>query len=301
MRKLHFIGILLSITTAFCQSPQPSPSSGSYPAGKVLESLKMNSQVMGKEVAYSVYLPPGYETSQRSYPVLYLLHGYTDDETAWVQYGQVDHAANEGIATGEVPPMIIVMPDGGVTFFIDDYQGKAKFETMFIQEFMPFIEKEYRVRKKKEFRAVAGLSMGGYGATVLSMHHPSLFAACVAFSSAYRTDEEMVNMGKSYDKVMGKLYGENLKGKARLTEHWHRNSPQYLAKNMPKDSLESVRWYIDCGDEDFLYEGNSIMHITLRDREIEHEYRVRNGTHSWVYWRTGIKDGLRFIGESFRR
>lgn len=299
MIKLYFLYLFLSVTTAFCQSPQPSPAY--YPAGQVLESLKMPSKLMGREVEFSVYLPPDYDTSQRSYPVVYLLHGYSDDETAWIQFGEVSQTMDEGVARGTIPPMIIAMPDGGKTFFIDDYMGRAKFETMFIEEFMPYVESRYRVRKKKEFRGVSGLSMGGYGSTILAMRHPDLFAACAAFSSAYRTDETMASMGERYDDVYGKLYGENLSGKARLTEHWYQHSPLHLAETMAPETLKSVRWYFDCGDEDFLYEGNAIMHIILRQREIPHEYRVRDGTHNWTYWRTGIKEGLKFIGESFHR
>lgn len=298
MIRFWVLYLFLFVDMAYCQSSQQRSY---YPTGQVLESLKMSSKVMGKDIAYSVYLPPDYETSRRSYPVVYLLHGYTDDETAWVQFGEVNQTVDEGIANGTIPPMIIVMPDGGVTFFIDDYKGRAKFETMLLEELMPSVESQYRIRQKKDFRGISGLSMGGYGATILAMRHPDLFAACAAFSSAYRTDEEMANMGDRYDDVLGKLYGENLEGEARLTEHWHQYSPLYQAKTMDTEQLKSVRWYIDCGDEDFLYEGNSIMHIILRKRDIPHEYRVRDGTHNWSYWRTGIKEGLKFIGESFHR
>lgn len=297
--RICLLYLFLFVTTAFCQSSQPQ-APGNY-SGKVVESLKMPSKIMGKDIEFSIYLPPDYDVSQRNYPIVYLLHGYSDDETAWVQFGEVNQAADEGIAKGEVPPMIIVMPDGGITFFINDYRAEAKFETMFIEEFMPYVESQYRVRKKKEFRGISGLSMGGYGSTILAMRYPDLFAACVAFSSAYRTDEQMASMGDRYDEVYGKLYGENLKGEARLTEHWHQYSPIYQAEHMPEDKLKSIRWYIDCGDDDFLSEGNAVMHITLKNREIPHEYRVRDGAHNWTYWRTGIKDGLRFIGESFHR
>lgn len=284
------------LNTVFCQS------NSFYYQGNILENQKIQSQILGLDVEYAVYLPPGYDKSSRSYPVVYLLHGYTDDETGWVQFGEIKAAADRAIASRKIAPMVIIMPDGGVSYYINDYQGQMKWEDMFIEEFIPAIEDSFRIRKKREFRGIAGLSMGGYGSTILSMRHPELFTACAAFSSAYRTDEELVSMEQdSYDRVYGKLYGEGLEGEKRLTDHWYEYSTLHLAESKSKEDLERVRYYIDCGDDDFLFEGNSKMHITLRKRNISHEYRVREGGHQWSYWRTGIVDGLQFISEDFHR
>ncbi|HKJ69526.1 MAG TPA: alpha/beta hydrolase-fold protein, partial [bacterium] len=116
------------------------------------------------------------------------------------------------------------------------------------------------------------------------------------------TAEEVRNMPQQqYDRMWGDLFGPGLSGDARLTDHYQEHSPLHLAETMPVDSLEQVRFYLDCGDDDFLYRGNSALHVLLRNREIPHEYRVRDGSHSWVYWRTGITDALEFIGRSFHR
>ena len=161
-------------------------------AGKCIESLKFNSSLVDYPVEYSVYLPPDYETSERSYPVLYLLHGYSDDETGWIQFGEANTIADKGIENGDFSSCIIVMPDGKVTWYCNSFDGKDPWEDMFIKEFIPFIEKEYRIRTKKEFRAIAGLSMGGYGALKLAMRHTDLFSSCVAMSSGTFTDEEIL-------------------------------------------------------------------------------------------------------------
>ncbi len=129
--------------------------------GQVLEGLHFTSAVLGREVNYAVYLPPDYQTSSRRYPVVYLLHGYTDDESGWVQFGEIHLAADRAIAAREIPPMIIAMPDGGVTWYINDYQNKVRFEDMFVQEFIPRIDSTLRTRPDREFRGVSGLSMGG--------------------------------------------------------------------------------------------------------------------------------------------
>jgi S-formylglutathione hydrolase FrmB len=268
-------------------------------SGKVLESLTFKSNKVDYPVKYSIYLPPDYDLSHRSYPVLYLLHGYSDDETGWIQFGEANSTADRGIASGEFPPCVIVMPDGKVTWYVNSYDGRDPWEDMFIDEFIPFIEKEYRIRKKKEFRAIAGLSMGGYGALILSMRHPELFSSCVAMSSGTFTDDELLER-TAREHYFKDIYGPITKN-GELSEYWKSYSPLHLVEDVDKDKLKSIRFYIDCGDDDFLYKGNSALHVKMRDLDIPHEYRVRNGSHAWSYWRQGLHDGLIFISEKFHR
>jgi enterochelin esterase-like enzyme len=270
--------------------------------GRVLEGMNFKSEVLGKDVAYAVYLPPDYQASTRRYPVVYLLHGFTDDESGWIQFGEVQHAADAAIASGAIPPMIIAMPDGGVAWYVNDYQNKLRYEDMFVAEFVPHIDAAFRTRPKREFRGVAGLSMGGWGALVYGLRHPDLFAACAPFSAGVWTDDEIIGMKQeTWDAVVGPVFGPGLKGKDRLTAHLRGYSPLDLAKTLPEASLKKVRYYIDCGDDDFLFKGNVALSVILHDRKIPHEFRVRDGGHTWVYWRTGLVDALAFIGESFRR
>lgn len=287
MKKINlFFSFLIFSVAAFAQN------------GKVIESLKFDSKLVSYPVNYSIYLPPGYETSQRHYPVLYLLHGYSDDETGWIQFGEANRIADKGIANGDFPPCIIVMPDAKVTWYVNSVDGSDPWEDMFIEEFIPFIEKEYRIRPKKEFRAISGLSMGGNGALLLAMHHPDLFSSCVAMSAGTYTDEEIM-VKEQYDHYFKKIYGPRLKN--GVNEYWKANSPLHLLDTVEKNKLKSVRWYIDCGDDDFLYKGNAALHVKMRDLEIPHEYRVRNGGHEWSYWRTGLHDGLVYIAKTFHR
>jgi len=267
--------------------------------GNVMESLVFESDKVSYPVEYSVYLPPDYDLSERSYPVLYLLHGYSDDETGWIQFGEANYIADRGIANGDFPPCIIVMPDGGVTWYINSYDGSDPWEDMFIEEFIPFIEKQFRIRTKKEFRAVAGLSMGGNGALLLSMRHPQLFSSCVAMSSGIFTDEEVLT-NDAYERYFGNIYGPRPQD-GRVSDYWKSYSPLHLLDRVDDEMLKSVRFYIDCGDDDFLYKGNAALHVKMRDLGIPHEYRVRDGGHHWGYWRTGLFDGLKFISEKFHR
>lgn len=273
-----------------------------YPQGQVLEGLTVQSKILGKEVRYTIYLPPDYQISSRRYPVVYLLHGYTDNDTAWVQFGEVNRTADKAIAEGVIPPLIIVMPDGGVSWYINDYQNKVRYEDFFFQEFIPYIDATYRTRPQKEFRGIAGLSMGGWGTLIYALRHPEMFAAAAAFSAAVWTDEEVIATDeKVYERIFAPLFGPGLKGKDRLTAHFRSYNPLDLVKTLPVEKIKSVRFYIDCGDDDFLYKGNAALHVAMRDQKIPHEYRVRDGGHTWSYWRTGILEGLKFIGESFHR
>ncbi len=287
MKKL-FLFVLTSLVTISLFAQQ----------GKVFESLTFESKKVSYPVEYSVYLPPDYETSERSYPVLYLLHGYSDDETGWIQFGEANSIADEGIANGDFSSCIIVMPDGKVSWYVNSADGEDPWEDMFIQEFIPFIEKQYRIRSKKEFRAIAGLLMGGNGSLLLSMRNPDMFSSCVAMSAGTFTDDEIL-ANDQYDHYFKNIYGQ--KPANGVSEHWKANSPLHLLDSVDKDKLKSIRWYIDCGDDDFLYKGNAALHVKMRDLGIPHEYRVRQGAHQWSYWRTGLYDGLKFISDKFHR
>src|SRR5436189_5053082 len=133
--------------------------------GKVFDNLSLKSKILNMDRKYAIYLPPGYETSQRSYPVLYLLHGGGDDQTGWVQFGEVQYIADKALQDGISTPMIIVMPDAntGKRGYSNNANGTWKYEDFFFQEFMPFIEKTYRIKADKHYRAISGLSMGGDG------------------------------------------------------------------------------------------------------------------------------------------
>ncbi len=285
----YFIVALLVISSCFSAYSQ---------AGKVKESLQFKSNLVNYLVDYSIYLPPDYESSERSYPVLYLLHGYSDNETSWIQFGQANKIADKGIANGDFSSCIIVMPNGKVGWYCNSADGSDLWEDMFIKEFIPFIEKEYRIRPEKQFRAVAGLSMGGNGSLMLAMHHPDLFSTCVAMSAGTFTDEEVIGKD-THDHYFGNVFGEKLPND--VSDHWKASNPLHLLDTVDTESLKSIRWYIDCGDDDFLYKGNAALHVKMRDLEIPHEFRVRDGGHEWGYWRTGLYDGLKYISEKFHR
>lgn len=270
--------------------------------GTLKESLKVKSNLLGKDVEYSVYLPHDYETNNRRYPVLYLLHGYTDDETGWVQFGEAPYIADKAIASGEVTPMIIIMPDAGVTWYINSHDGKVKFEDFFVKELIPHVDATYRSRPTKEFRAVAGLSMGGHGSFLMATRHPDLFVACAPLSGAFWTETEVLKTpDDGWDKYFGDIYGKGLKGADRMTTHLKSYNGLEIVKSGNVDELKKVKYYIDCGDDDFLIEGNMALHLEMKKKGIPHEFRVRDGIHDWTYWRTALPEVLKFVSQSFHR
>ena len=271
-------------------------------AGKVIEERKIKSSILGKDVRYTIYLPSDYDRSERSYPVVYLLHGYTDDNTGWLQFGEINRYADKAIAEGVIPPMIIVMTNADSSWYINSFDGKENYEDFFIQEFIPSIEKTYRIKGEKKFRGVAGLSMGGYGSMIYTLKYPDKFAAAALLSGAVFPDDEILAMpDKNYERLFGKLFGHNLKDKDRLNQYWYKNSVLKIVETKTDEDLKKVRYWIDCGDDDFLTKGNCLLHIALTEKKVPHEFRMRDGAHNWTYWRTGITDALQFIGQSFHQ
>ena len=259
-------------------------------AGKV-QNLKMQSKVLGAEKEFTVYLPAGYEKSGESYPVLYLLHGAWGKNTDWTETGNAKFIADEAIASGVALPMIIVMPDArgegqdlaGKNMGYFNYPGWA-YEDYFVKEFVPYIDKSFRTKSEKRYRAIAGLSMGGGGTTVYAQRHPELFSSACALSAAVDIPRSLSRLGEQYIE----------QAKALDPTAFVQNA---LADQVAK--LRSVRWMFDCGDDDRLIEGNLRLYQAMREKGIPVELRVRNGGHNWVYWQTALTPVLQFISIGF--
>lgn len=288
MTVLFFVFVVLLSSVLFGQT------------GQVYDNLSMTSKILNMERKFALYLPPDYGTSERSYPVLYLLHGGGDDQTGWVQFGEVLHIADRSIKEGIATPMIIVMPDAnaGRRGYSNDLTGQWRYEDFFIQELIPYVEEKYRIKAEKRYRAVAGLSMGGNGTFIYALHHPGLFSSACPLSAGtgpLTLEDVKRRLGRYSAEEADKVTDDQIKA------YFERESVVHLVKTMPEDSLRAVRWYIDCGDDDFLYKGNSLVHIEMRDREIAHEFRIRDGAHNWTYWRDSLPDVLKFVSDAFHQ
>lgn len=117
----------------------------------IKESQKFYSNLLNKDVSYSIYLPDGYGLSERTYPVLYLLHGWTDDETSWIQMGDMQAITDRAIMQGLAAKMIVVMPNAWETWYVNSYDGKFPYEDMFFEELIPYIQRTYKARTENSF------------------------------------------------------------------------------------------------------------------------------------------------------
>jgi enterochelin esterase-like enzyme len=264
-------------------------------SGKVFDNLGLNSKILKSERKFAVYLPPDYETSERSYPVLYLLHGAGDDQTGWVQFGEVLRIADKAIKDGTATPMIIIMPDAntGQRGYFNSINGDWNYEDFFFKELLPHVEKTYRIKAEKKYRAIAGLSMGGGGTFMYALRHPEMFSSACPLS-AYIGPLSLDEAKSRYQDSA--KYSEDL-----LKEYYENHNALSLIEKLPSDKKNAVHWYIDCGDDDFLYEGNSLVHIAMKKKEIPHEFRIRDGGHTWTYWRESLPEVLAFITKEFHQ
>ncbi len=281
--------------------------------GTVDTSLSINSDILKREMSYSVYLPPDYDTSNRSYPVLYLLHGMSGDHTDWVVKGEVNQIASNAINHGDAPPMVIIMPDGlWDAFYINNYNKSIRWEDFFYEEFIPQVEKKFRIKSDRNTRAISGLSMGGYGSLYHAIKHKDMFKYCYAMSAAV-IEREPVKKGQELSEFEKEF---NLKtwgpmNKEGLPMNYKEHSVQEIVKAMevyktptaqfpfpPKPGLPNI--FIDCGDDDFLLKANTNLVQLMKEKQIPLEFRVRNGAHTWEYWRTGLQMALTEIGDAFR-
>lgn len=283
MKKTLFLSFLICFTSPYSW------------AGKVVTD-SIQSTVLDSMILYNVYLPDGFETTGRKFPVVYLLHGLSDTYKAWNDKSHMKEIADELIGSGEAASMVIVMPNAGHPDIHHQWNGYFdmpgwKYETFFFTEFLPTVERKYKIIGDKQHRAIMGLSMGGGGSTVYCQKHPEMFSSCYAMSAWLSSDEPKV--------------GEN--GKDRLylvTQSVYENSATDFLANADeatKEKLRTVRWFFDCGDDDGLMGLSVNMHVLSVYAGIKDELRIRNGGHNWEYWNSALRTALPFASQDFRK
>lgn len=251
----------------------------------------MTSEVLKTERNYSVYLPKSYTVAtEKKYPVLYLLHGIFGNHRDWVERGHIQDVANRLIDAESAIEMIIVIPDAGTDwngYF--DMEGWA-YETYFFEELIPYIESTYRTISNKENRALAGLSMGGGAATVYAQKHPEMFSSVYAMSALMGI--EPAGGIPPRDKK-----GEELN---RTVIENHAVGFITTADEETREELRRIRWFVDCGDDDFLLDVNLDFYRAMQEAKIPSELRVRDGGHDWEYWHSALYLALPYISNGFR-
>ena len=267
--------------------------------GKVFENQIVQSEVLNRGVKYNIYLPPNYDT-KKTYPTIYFLHGFGGNNNSLHTKG-VFKLIDSLIVKGRFPETIIISPNGGKSWYIDDYAGKEKFATMFISEFIPEMKKKYALTKSSQKTVVMGLSMGGFGALRFTMLNPEEFGICVSFMGAISTKKQMIeDLEKYYQRFHAHLYGKNLSPKERINEVYVNNNALYIAEKLDVKILKSKKWYIQTCDDDFHSLPNAELHILFHQKKIEHEFRVTNGKHNKACVDDSMLDALDFIKNNLK-
>ncbi|WP_300724608.1 esterase family protein [uncultured Bacteroides sp.] len=288
MKKLIFI--LCCLLEAVVLQAQP-------PRQSRIVTDTIYSEVLQAKRAYTIFLPQSFDKEKdRRYPILYLLHGMWENNSVWASRGHVKDVMDRLTASGEACEMIIVTPDAGggnPDVYWNGYfdMPEWEYETFFYNEFLPYIEKTYRVIGDKQHRAIAGLSMGGGGATSYGQRHTDMFAAVYAMSALMSIPEAGA---ARFDNPDGKL--------ATLTRSVIENScVNYVLESddARKEQLRSVSWFVDCGDDDFLLDRNIEFFQAMRNAGIPCQFRVRDGGHDWEYWHSALYTCLPFVSRHF--
>lgn len=293
MRLRSFILIVIIIILQGCRE---------NPAPRIREGLSFQSHLLQRSVKYSIYLPPGYFKTEKHYPVVYLLHGLGDDESSWLEYGNVSQIAEHLIRSDEIGPMIMVMPQGWRDYYVNRFDGSFPYMDMFIKELLPHIDSVWRTIPEGKYRGISGYSMGGFGALNIALMNPSYFGASVPMSISVRTDEQYATeYGPEWDVQWGRIFGGAGKtGEDRITPFYKENSPFHLVRSANPGRYDKISIYIDNGDdEETLAYSNTELHNLMRECQVKHEFRVRDGGHEFRYWKESLVNGLRFMNDAF--
>ena len=235
------------------------------------------SQSLVKEVAFNAILPDR-QGWAGPYPVFYLLHGLSDDYTAWLRWTSLERYVRE-------TPLIVVMPDGDRCFYCDTADGRA-YEKAIVQDLIGFVDRYFHTVADRRGRVIGGLSMGGYGAMKLGLKYPDLFCSITGFSGAYAVFRKWESTPPDWQRLIGSRKAAR------------ENDCFALAARLKGKATPAIRF--DCGVDDFLPDQNRAFAKHLKRLGISHEYEEFPGGHNWGYWDLRIQEALAFHGRALK-
>jgi len=261
-----------------------------------VECNSLASKILNRPVPYCIVLPASFDSEKtRHFSILYFLHGLGDNEQSFIHSGAWN-LTEDMREKREMKEFLIATPDGGASFYINSKDGKGRYEDFLLQEFFPAIEKRYRVAAGRGHRAVAGISMGGYGALHLAFRHPQLFISVSAHSAAL-FEKLPLFLGTTPNSPRSRVLGKVL-GIPPDPVFWDRNSPLTLARTA---DLSGLKIYFDCGDQDdYGFDaGAAALDKILNARHIPHEYHLYPGRHDPSYFGEHLPASLLFASRAF--
>lgn len=249
-------------------------------AASRVDCARMSSKALGRAVPYCVMLPPSYdEDKTKKFPIVYYLHGLGDNEQSLVNGGGWN-LYEDLLAQKKIGEYIIVTPNGFRSFYVNSRDGKFPYEDFFLKEFMPAVEKKFRVQPGRASRAIMGISMGGYGAFHYAFKYPERFASVSAHMPALMENPPR-SMGATREgRLLGDVFGDPLD-----PGHFRRNSPFTLARIKPVPALKRLAIYFDVGrNDDYGFDaGSQELNRLLDSRGIQNEFHLYPGGHDWSY------------------
>jgi S-formylglutathione hydrolase FrmB len=279
--------LILLILTASC-----------FAASRV-DCGKVPSKYVGSDVSYCALLPPSFDANKtKTFPILYLLHGLGDNEQSLINTG-IWNMVDELQSRGSIGEFVIVTPRAGRSFYINAKASgakatTAKYEDFFVREFVPQIEKKYHAGGSRSRRAIAGLSMGGFGALRTAFKYPQMFTAVAAHSAALIEKMPRGAENTPVGMILGSVFGSPFD-----PAYWESQSPFAFAKTA---NLNGLKIYFDCGDQDSygFDSGARALDALLTKRKVPHEFHIYPGSHNWQYFAEHLPASLEFISTALK-
>jgi S-formylglutathione hydrolase FrmB len=296
-----FAAAVLVLLCGSCTAPvRAQQSSAGAPQSEIRQFEHLDSRALGGDLVYSLYLPPGYGEGDRRYPVLYLLHGAEGNHLEWLHTGYLRETLDKMIADGSVAPMIVVMPDGGGnSWYVDskDVGGPGNYATAISSDLVQHIDATLRTKAEPRYRAVGGLSMGGFGALRFAFQQPFRYVAAASFSGAFwaRIKPDTV-LGDWAQRIFEGSFGRPF------------DTARFLAQS-PMTTVDQLKGvphppvvYLTVGDQDRykLYNDTFELFHHMRELGLPVEMRMTGGDHEWETWAAELPDALLFIDRAFK-
>lgn len=269
----------------------------------VIRSLSFKSMALGRQLQFSLYLPPGYDADDdvRKYPTIYLLHGHGGTDVSWLDQGGLRETADRLIAEGKLPPSIIVMPFAQTGWYVDSSgpEGTGRWQTAILDDLITYIDAKYPTITDGAARAIGGLSMGGYGALRFALMEPDEFAAAASLSGALFAD---VKSATDFPAFQIGLFGRSF-GKTFDPVTFNAASPWRSLDDDGEAPEETPALYMNWGDQDIpiLAAGNAKFVDALKAARIPVTFSVSPGGHNWKLWGPQTPSMLAFLGARLKR
>ena len=252
-----------------------------YAGGSTVREEALYSRVLDLHTSYRVMLPPGYEQRSQRYSVLYMLHGVAGDSSEWQSIGLLE-AADRMIQRGEIDPFLIVLPNGGANYWVNQATG-ARWADYVAKDVVGQVDRDFRTVASPSARAIGGLSMGGEGAWRIAMQNPEIFGIAAAHSPSLRTSFDQ------FAPELQEIFGDE--------ESWRAATPLWLV--VDTDSAYDLRLAVDVGEDDPWRPNVELLHQRMLYRGISHRFEILPGGHEAEYWIGNVDHYLLFYGSAF--